>query len=128
MSDNKFQIVWLKRDLRLQDHEPLEKALSQVSLFGRALLLYCHEPSLLMQPDTPRYCHRIYLCQSLQHTHRYVQPQLHQRQHHRDQGSVGMRSSRARQSGSERLCQRYDNGVFTACQLLQLSFMHFRYL
>lgn len=48
----KFQIVWLKRDLRLQDHEPLDMALSSVSEFGKVLLLYCHEPEMLSQPDT----------------------------------------------------------------------------
>lgn len=48
----KFQVVWLKRDLRLQDHEPLSLALDQVAEFGPVLLLYCHEPEMLRRPDS----------------------------------------------------------------------------
>lgn len=41
------QVVWLKRDLRLKDHEPLAQALSQ----GPTLALYVLEPELWQQPD-----------------------------------------------------------------------------
>lgn len=38
-----ISVVWLKRDLRLRDHEPLQRALAS----GRpVLLMYCFEPSL----------------------------------------------------------------------------------
>jgi len=41
-------MVWLKRDLRLHDHPPLEAAAKG----GRpVLLLYCFEPGLLRHPD-----------------------------------------------------------------------------
>ncbi|MFD2909160.1 deoxyribodipyrimidine photo-lyase/cryptochrome family protein [Flavobacterium ardleyense] len=39
-----MKIVWFKRDLRLQDHEALQEALSTS---GKTLLLYIFEPSLL---------------------------------------------------------------------------------
>lgn len=51
---NCFQIVWLKKDLRLEDHEPLTLALKEVSQYGKVLLLYCHEPELYKQPDMSR--------------------------------------------------------------------------
>jgi deoxyribodipyrimidine photo-lyase len=38
-----MQIVWFKKDLRLDDHAPLAKALEQKE---RVLLLYIFEPSL----------------------------------------------------------------------------------
>lgn len=40
-------VVWLKRDLRLRDHEPLFRA---AMANERVLLLYCWEPSLLRDP------------------------------------------------------------------------------
>ena len=40
----KISVVWLKRDLRLRDHEPLAEAIK--SGFP-VLLLYCFEPSLV---------------------------------------------------------------------------------
>ncbi|WP_439105570.1 FAD-binding domain-containing protein [Congregibacter sp.] len=40
-------LVWLKRDLRLQDHEPLEAALATGL---PVVLLYCFEPELLTDP------------------------------------------------------------------------------
>lgn len=43
-----INIVWLKRDLRLQDHEPLLKA-AQAN--KPLLLLYIFEPSLVQTPD-----------------------------------------------------------------------------
>ncbi|RXF06075.1 deoxyribodipyrimidine photo-lyase, partial [Pseudoalteromonas phenolica] len=42
-----ISVVWLKRDLRLTDHEPLLKAAQS----GHAVLLvYCFEPMLLNDP------------------------------------------------------------------------------
>lgn len=41
------QIVWLKRDIRLQDHAPIYHA----SKAGPTLLLYIVEPSIWEQPD-----------------------------------------------------------------------------
>lgn len=41
-------LVWFKRDLRLEDHEPLVQALRQ----GAVLPLYIIEPDLWQQPDT----------------------------------------------------------------------------
>ncbi|WP_226390642.1 cryptochrome/deoxyribodipyrimidine photo-lyase family protein [Penaeicola halotolerans] len=43
-----FNLVWLKRDLRLTDHEPLAAAIAT----GRpTLLLYCFEPSVMEAPS-----------------------------------------------------------------------------
>ena len=50
LSDNTkppITIIWLKRDLRLRDHEPLFRA---VASNERILLLYCWEPSLIEEP------------------------------------------------------------------------------
>ena len=44
---NKINIVWLKRDLRLQDHEPIYKAQQEDLPF---ILLYIFEPSLIKDP------------------------------------------------------------------------------
>lgn len=42
-----ISVVWFKRDLRLQDHQPLADAISA----GRpVLLLYCFEPELMADP------------------------------------------------------------------------------
>jgi len=48
-----MQIVWLKRDLRLSDHEPLKQALALASTAaaGPVLVCYLHEPSLLAHGD-----------------------------------------------------------------------------
>lgn len=43
-----LNIVWLKRDLRLRDHEPLQQAILQEKPL---LLLYIFEPSILNYPD-----------------------------------------------------------------------------
>ena len=43
----KINIVWLKRDLRLQDHEPLYRAQEDNIPF---ILLYIYEPSLISDP------------------------------------------------------------------------------
>lgn len=45
----KISIVWLKRDLRLSDHEPLAEAIR--SGFP-ILMLYCFEPSLVAAPQS----------------------------------------------------------------------------
>ncbi len=42
-----LQLVWFKRDLRVQDHQPLQQAL----LRGPVLPLYIVEPDLWRQPD-----------------------------------------------------------------------------
>ncbi len=47
-----MQILWLKRDLRLSDHAPLQNALSQAPSAGRVLVCYFHEPSFLAAADT----------------------------------------------------------------------------
>ena len=44
---SKINIVWLKRDLRLQDHEPLCRAQEENIPF---ILLYIYEPSLISDP------------------------------------------------------------------------------
>jgi deoxyribodipyrimidine photo-lyase len=53
-----IHIVWLKRDLRLHDHAPLQSAIAS----GQpVLLLYCFEPGLLQAPDyDARHWHFIY--------------------------------------------------------------------
>lgn len=44
-------VVWFKRDLRLQDHGPLDYAVTQ----GKPVIpLYVIEPDYWQQPDTPR--------------------------------------------------------------------------
>lgn len=45
----KISIVWLKRDLRLSDHEPLAEA---IHAGFPVLLLYCFEPSLINAPQS----------------------------------------------------------------------------
>ena len=55
-------VVWLKRDLRLADHEPLARAAAG----GRpCVVLYCYEPSLCTAHDFS-YCHLEFINQSLQ--------------------------------------------------------------
>ncbi len=48
MVDQKINIVWFKRDLRLLDHEPLQSAIEDGI---ETLLLYIFEPSLIQSPD-----------------------------------------------------------------------------
>jgi deoxyribodipyrimidine photo-lyase len=49
MSKPPLHIVWFKRDLRLQDHLPLQLAAQS----GQpVLLLYCFEPSVMAHPDS----------------------------------------------------------------------------
>ncbi len=45
----KISIVWLKRDLRLRDHEALARA---IDAGFPVLLLYCFEPSLIQAPQS----------------------------------------------------------------------------
>ena len=52
-------VVWLKRDLRLSDHQPLDKATE-----GQCLILYVVEPSLSAAADFDD-CHRDFINQSL---------------------------------------------------------------
>ncbi|MGB5226972.1 MAG: deoxyribodipyrimidine photo-lyase, partial [Eudoraea sp.] len=49
MKRDSVNIVWIKRDLRLQDHEPLFMA-EQASI--PYLIIYMFEPSLIKHPDT----------------------------------------------------------------------------
>lgn len=42
-----MQVVWFKRDLRIEDHQ----ALSEAAKYGPVLLLYILEPALWKQPD-----------------------------------------------------------------------------
>lgn len=46
--DETFQIVWLKRDLRIEDHQALFEARKR----GRIIALYAHEPDYWELPDT----------------------------------------------------------------------------
>jgi len=45
----KINIVWLKRDLRTQDHEPLYLAEKAGIPY---ILLFLYEPSIITYPDT----------------------------------------------------------------------------
>ncbi|MFM2207091.1 MAG: hypothetical protein RL213_1066 [Bacteroidota bacterium] len=49
MNKPNINIVWLKRDLRTQDHEPLQLAEQNGLPY---LILFCFEPSLYSYPDT----------------------------------------------------------------------------
>ncbi len=54
----RINVVWLKRDLRLQDHAPLWQV-EQAEI--PYIIVYCFEPSLLQYPDTsPRHYRFIY--------------------------------------------------------------------
>ncbi|TYB74488.1 deoxyribodipyrimidine photo-lyase [Bizionia gelidisalsuginis] len=58
MKNHAINIVWLKRDIRSQDHEPLLKA-EQAGIPYR--IIYIFEPSLIEYPDTsPRHLQFIY--------------------------------------------------------------------
>ncbi len=50
-----LNIVWFKRDLRLRDHEPLQRA---AAMGGNTLLLYTFEPSLMQHYDSDVRHHR----------------------------------------------------------------------
>jgi deoxyribodipyrimidine photo-lyase len=48
-----LHLVWLKKDLRLQDHAPLHHAITNAKEMGGSVaLLYCLEPKLLGQADS----------------------------------------------------------------------------
>ncbi len=49
MERQAINVVWLKRDLRLQDHAPLFNAEKASRPY---LIVYCFEPSLIRYPDT----------------------------------------------------------------------------
>ncbi len=49
MTKQKINIVWLKRDIRTQDHLPLQEAESSSIPY---LIVYCFEPTLMDYPDT----------------------------------------------------------------------------
>lgn len=49
MSFSSINVVWLKRDLRTQDHEPFHKAINQDLPFA---VIYLFEPSLLDRTDS----------------------------------------------------------------------------
>ncbi|MDA8693397.1 DNA photolyase family protein [Saprospiraceae bacterium] len=49
MIKRKINIVWLKRDIRTQDHLPLHEAAVDSIPY---LIIYCFEPSLISYPDT----------------------------------------------------------------------------
>mgnify|MGYP001216906657 CR=1 FL=1 len=51
MKNKAVNIVWLKRDIRSQDHEPLLKAEHAGIAY---LIIYLFEPSLMQYPDTSR--------------------------------------------------------------------------
>jgi deoxyribodipyrimidine photo-lyase len=63
-------IVWLKRDLRLADHEPLYRALKTSN---RVLLLYTLEPFLLADPHYSER-HFIFIKQSLTDINERLKP------------------------------------------------------
>lgn len=46
-----IQVVWLKRDLRLSDHEPMRQALASSAQWGKVCLVYIHEPDLIARAD-----------------------------------------------------------------------------
>ena len=57
----KISVVWLKRDLRLSDHQPLAEA---IAAGFPILLLYCFEPSLLAASQSSDR-HWRFVCESL---------------------------------------------------------------
>ncbi|MHA7865461.1 cryptochrome/deoxyribodipyrimidine photo-lyase family protein [Flagellimonas marinaquae] len=58
MNRQAINIVWLKRDLRLQDHEPLDNAEKAGIPY---LIIYLFEPSIIEYPDTsPRHLQFVY--------------------------------------------------------------------
>ncbi|MBC7462618.1 MAG: deoxyribodipyrimidine photo-lyase [Thermoleophilia bacterium] len=54
------QVVWLKRDLRVVDHEPLARAAAA----GPVLVLYVDEPSVLASPQMAQ-CHQDFIDECL---------------------------------------------------------------
>jgi deoxyribodipyrimidine photo-lyase len=65
MPKQAINIVWLKRDIRLQDHAPLQAALQHHLPFA---IIYIFDPILLAHPDTSlRHLQFIYQCLQLMH-------------------------------------------------------------
>lgn len=65
-----MSVVWLKRDLRLKDHEPLRAAISR----GQpVLIIYCFEPSVLRAPDYSELHHR-FISESLHEMNDALRP------------------------------------------------------
>lgn len=60
-----IQLVWFKRDLRIQDHEALHYA----SQRGPVIPLYIFEPGLWAQPDTSER-HFDFICEGLKELNR----------------------------------------------------------
>lgn len=59
-----MQVLWFKRDLRLQDSVPLSESLRSFRANGPVLPLYCHEPSLISEPDFARQ-HQAFIAETL---------------------------------------------------------------
>lgn len=59
-----MQLFWLKRNLRLQDSEPLFESMRSVRKSGPVLPVYFHEPSLIDQPDVARQ-HQLFIHETL---------------------------------------------------------------
>ena len=65
-----INIVWIKRDLRSQDHEPLFKAEQEGIPY---IIIYMFEPSIIKYPDTsPRHLQFVY--HSIQHLNTVLNP------------------------------------------------------
>ena len=65
-----INIVWIKRDLRSQDHEPLFKAEQEGIPY---IIIYMFEPSIIKYPDTsPRHLQFVY--HSIQHLNKVLNP------------------------------------------------------
>jgi deoxyribodipyrimidine photo-lyase len=65
-----INIVWMKRDLRTQDHEPLFKAEQEDIPY---IIIYVFEPSIIKYPDTsPRHLQFVY--HSIQHLNTVLNP------------------------------------------------------
>jgi len=69
MDKPKINIVWLKRDIRTQDHLPLQEA-ENASL--PYLVIYCFEPTLISYPDTSRR-HLRFIYHSIQDVNRTLE-------------------------------------------------------
>ncbi len=69
MIDNDVNVVWLKRDLRLSDHEPLTQALES----GLTIIYYAFEP-LLVQDEHYDERHWRFVWQSLQDLNNQLAP------------------------------------------------------
>lgn len=60
MATPEIQLVWFKRDLRLQDHRPLSEAAQR----GPVLCLYVYEPEVYQAADASP-AHQVFISQSL---------------------------------------------------------------